>query len=109
MGVKLLEDKDARPRLRVRGAISSNADYSAVMAQMPAVIRENKALEVELDLNGFPDVKGDRKKIPFLFCASLRRWFANNGVPAECYQSGPTLITVRRAKTPPKKPIQKRR
>lgn len=108
MAVRQVEEKDVRPRLRVRGAISSNVDYSAVMAQIPAVIRENKALEVDLDLNGFPEVK-DRKKIPFLFCASLRRWFANNGIPAEAYQSGPALVTIRRTKTAPKKPVQKRR
>lgn len=109
MPVTVKTESEARPRLKVRGSISGNSDYSSVMQHLPQVIREGKSLEVELDLEkGFPDVKGDRKKIPFLFCASLRRYFANNGIPAECYQSGPALITVRRAKQAPKKPVQKR-
>ena len=109
MAVRMTEASEARPRLKMRGSISGNADYAEVMKAIPQVINGGKALEVELDVeNGFPDVK-DRKKIPFLFCSSLRRWFANNGIPAECYQSGPRIVTVRRAAKAPKKPIQHRR
>lgn len=108
MPIKVVDAAQARPRLKVRGAISSNGDYSAVIAQLPQVVQQGKSIEVELDLNAFPDVKGEKKRIPFLFCASLRRYFANNGIACECYQSGPTIVTIKKAKQVPRKPVQKR-
>jgi hypothetical protein len=110
MPVAIKAEAEARPRIKVRGSISSNTDYGDVIRNLQAVVNQGKSLEVQLDLdNGFPLVKGERKKIPFLFCASLRRFFANNGIPCECYQSAPNTITVKKAARPPKKPVQKRK
>ena len=108
MPVKQIELKDAKPRMKVRGSISSNNDYSEVIRLIPSLMQTGKPIEVELDLNQFPEVKADKKQIPFLFCASLRRWFANNGIPAECYKSSANIVTIKKAAHAPKKPVPKR-
>lgn len=98
MAVKLIEQKDAKPRLVMHGKSTSLADYHEIQQMLGHVTKSNKALEVELSvetINAYKKKKDpEGKKAAGGFAFFLRRKFTANGIPATAYASGPNSVTI---------------